>query len=89
MNNELTDYESMVNEYKANEFTVTEPTVLEKRLLIIDDYSSHSSVELFQFPRNPNIGFVYLLQHTTHLLQVLNVGIFDTLVYAYCLKQDE
>lgn len=68
---------------------VNEPTVPEKRLLIMDGHSSHCSVEFFQFTGDYSIGLVCLTPHATHFLQSLDVGIFGPLANAYCLELDE
>lgn len=49
----------------------------------MNNHSSHCTVEFFQFARDPNIGFVCLFLYATHLLQSLNVRIFETIANAY------
>lgn len=87
--NELRVYNYMVNEYTFNDTMVTKPTVLEKRLHIMDNYSSPSSIEFFQFAGDHNISQIYLSQDITYLLHRLDVGIFESLSHVYCLERDE
>lgn len=48
----------MVNQSMVNKFNVNELTVLKKVLLIMNDNSSHCSVEFFQFVRDQNTDLV-------------------------------
>lgn len=86
---ESKDNESIVNQSMTDELTVFKPTVLQRSFLIIEGHSTHRSVELFQFARNYNISLICFPAHAIHYLQLLDVGIFQLLANAYCLKLDQ
>ena len=48
----------------------------EYRLLLLDGHASHVTYEIIQFCISNKIILLYLLSHSTHLLQSLNVNIF-------------
>jgi hypothetical protein len=50
-----------------------------RRLLLLDGYGSHLTARFIAFCLDENIDLVYLLLHTSHLLQPLNVGVFSPL----------
>ena len=47
-------------------------------LLIQDGHTSHMSIELIKLAREYNIHLLCLRSHTTHILQPLDVGIFNS-----------
>ena len=47
-------------------------------LLIQDGHSSHITVELIELAKENNIHILCLPSHTTHLLQPLDVGVFNS-----------
>lgn len=86
-NNKTTINESTINnliKFKVKQFTVSE-----KRLLIIDGYSFHCSIEFFQFSGDHSIRFLCLSSHATYFLQPLDVEIFESLANVYCLECHE
>ena len=54
-----------------------------KQLLILDDYSSHQTVEFDIFCKKNIIICLCMPPHTSHLLQPLDVGVFGPLKHAY------
>ena len=52
-------------------------------ILLIDDHNSHVSSEFIEYYWFRKIVSLYLLSHTTHYLQSLNVSCFEPLSYAY------
>jgi len=55
-------------------------------LLILDDYKSHITPEFNQFCTQNIIILLYMLFHSSHLLQPLDVGCFAPLKKAYRQK---
>ena len=53
------------------------------RLLILDWHRSHASVEFDQFCSENHIIALYMLSHSSHLLQSLNVDCFSSLKTTY------
>jgi hypothetical protein len=53
------------------------------RLLILDDHESHATAEFDQFCMQNSIIALYMLSHTSHLLQSLYVSCFSSLKKAY------
>ncbi|KAF2178647.1 CENP-B protein, partial [Zopfia rhizophila CBS 207.26] len=58
-------------------------TVGVHRLLIIDSYESHDSLEFQQLYKKKQIITIYMPSHSSHLLQPLNIGCFSPLKDAY------
>jgi len=54
-----------------------------KQLLILDDYSSYQTAEFDIFYKKNAIICFYMLSHTSHLLQPLDVGVFGPLKHMY------
>ena len=54
-----------------------------KQLLILDDYSSHQTVEFDIFCKKNIIICLCMPPHTSHLLQPLDVGVFGPLKHTY------
>ena len=52
-------------------------------MLIVDEYVSHMLTEFIQFARKYKIVCLCLPTQPTHLLQLLNVGIFSPLKQNY------
>ena len=55
----------------------------EYRMLIVDGHASHVSTEFIRFTREHKIICLCLSAHSTHLLQPLDVGVFDPLKQNY------
>ena len=53
------------------------PSPEEKHILILDEHSSHKSIEAVDFAREHGIIMITLRPHTTHRLQPLDVTIYD------------
>ena len=53
------------------------------RLLIVDGHDSHVSMEFIMYAESKNIKLFCLPPHTTHLLQLLDVGLFSPLQKYY------
>ncbi len=49
------------------------------RLLILDRHATHTSVEFMYTAWKNRVQILYLLTHTSHITQPLNVGIFSPL----------
>ena len=47
-------------------------------LLIQDGHTSHTSIDLIELARENNIHLLCLPPHTTHVLQLLDVGVFKS-----------
>lgn len=86
---DLTDNELLVHRFMYKKYMFNNLTMLEKRLLIMNNQSSHCPVDFIQFVEDYNIGLIFLPPHATFLLQHLNSTIFETLANAYCLESDE
>jgi len=55
-------------------------------MLLFNEYESHLSMSVVNYAQKKKILLICLLSHTTHLLQPLNVGLFDSLQHYYVLK---
>jgi hypothetical protein len=53
------------------------------RLLIIDGYKSYNSHEFHKYCKEEKIIVLYMPPHSSHLLQLLDVGCFSPLKRAY------
>lgn len=85
MINQLVINKSMSNIYTVDEFMVIEPEP-KRCLYILNAHFSHCSIEFFQFVKDYTINLIYFLSHAVHLLQTLDVRIFEFSAKAYCLK---
>ncbi len=56
------------------------------RMLLLNEYESHLSMSVVNYAQKKKILLICLFSHTTHLLQPLNVGLFDSLQHYYVLK---
>ena len=59
-------------------------------LLILDGHSSHVSIEAIEFARSNDIHMLCIPAHTTHILQLLDVGVFKSFksfYYKACKKR--
>ncbi len=56
------------------------------RMLLLDEYESYFSMFVVNYAQKKKILLICLFSHTTHLLQPLNVGLFDSLQHYYVLK---
>ncbi len=56
------------------------------RILIFDGHASHISTEAICFCIQAEIIALCLPQHSTHLLQSLNIGVFSSYTYYYKKK---
>ena len=56
------------------------------RCLLVDDHDSHVTNEVIQLCLNRKIVFIYFSSHTTHMLQLLNVSVFLSLIIVYKIK---
>ena len=54
------------------------------QILIFDGHASHVSADFIQFPRKHKIVCLFLLAHSTHLLQPLDVLVFGSLMKQNC-----
>jgi hypothetical protein len=55
-------------------------------MLLLNEYESYLSMSVVNYAQKKKILLICLLSHTTHLLQPLNVGLFDSLQHYYVLK---
>jgi hypothetical protein len=55
----------------------------QKGLLLLDGHDSHKSYEFLKFCCTHSIVVLWLLPHTTHILQLLDVNCFQPLKYQY------
>jgi len=55
-------------------------------MLLLDKYESYLSMSVVNYAQKKKILLICLLSHTTHLLQSLNVGLFNSLQHYYVLK---
>ncbi len=55
-------------------------------MLLFDEYESHLSMSVVNYAQKKKILLICLLSYTIHLLQPLNVGLFDSLQHYYVLK---
>ena len=69
-------------------FAITEQSKRAWRMLLLDEYESHLSMSVVNYAQKKKILLICLLSHTTHLLQPLNVGLFDSLQHYYVLKMN-
>ena len=53
------------------------------RLILLDRHTSHITTEVIQYHISHKIVVLYLLTYITHLLQLVDVGIFVPLATAY------
>lgn len=51
--------------------------------MIIDGYTSYISTEFIQFTQEYKIVYLCLLAHSTYLLQLLDIAVFDLLKQNY------
>ena len=63
-------------------------TTGEWRLLIVDSYGSHITIEFVEFCLSINIVMYCSLAHSTHLVQALNVELFSPVQKAYEVQVD-
>ena len=52
-------------------------------LLLLDNHSSHIDVEVLKIAQANNVIMFALPQHTSHLYQPLDVGIFGPMKYTF------
>jgi len=57
-------------------------------MLLLNEYESYLSMSVVNYAQKKKILLICLLSHTTHLLQPLNVGLFDLLQHYYVLKMN-
>jgi len=67
-------------------FATAEQSKKAWRMLLLDKYESYLSMSVVNYAQKKKILLICLLSHTTHLLQSLNVGLFDSLQHYYVLK---
>jgi hypothetical protein len=67
----------MAIEYLNHFHKYARPTEI-YRLLLLDNHSSHAIFRFKALANNYKIILLYLPAHTTHRLQLLNIGIFDS-----------
>ena len=60
----------------------------QKRLLIVDGHSSHVNMAFVDWADQHGIILLILPPHTTHCLQLLNVGLFQPLSTYYSIELD-
>jgi len=58
-------------------------TLGSKRLLVLDNHESHTTAEFREFCKEHNIILLWMLPHTSHLLQPMDVGCFGPLKAMY------
>lgn len=58
-------------------------TIGSKRLLVLDNHESHTSVEFRSFCKEKDIVLLFMPPHSSHLLQPLDVGCFAPLKTAF------
>ena len=58
-------------------------TIGSKRLLILDNHGSHTTLEFTSFCENNDIILLWMPPHTSHILQPLDVGCFGPLKQAF------
>jgi len=56
------------------------------RMLLLNRYKSHLSMSVVNYAQKKKMLLICLLSHTTHLLQSLNVSLFNSLQHYYVLK---
>ncbi|KAF2185215.1 CENP-B protein, partial [Zopfia rhizophila CBS 207.26] len=71
------------NELSYFEKYIKNRTVGARHLLIINSHESHDSLEFQQLCKEKSIITLYMLSHSSHLLQPLDVGCFVPLKKAY------
>ncbi len=59
------------------------------KLLVLDNHSSHATVEFIDYAYEHKIVLLYLPSHSTHRLQPLDVSIFSPLATYYSELVDE
>ncbi len=57
-------------------------------MLLLNRYESHLLMSVVNYAQKKKILLICLLFHTTHLLQSLNVSLFNSLQYYYVLKMN-
>ncbi len=67
---------------------ITEQSKKAWRMLLLNRYESHLSMSVVNYAQKKKILLICLLSHTTHLLQSLNVSLFDSLQHYYVLKMN-
>ena len=55
-------------------------------MLLLNRYESHLSMSVVKYAQKEKILLICLLSHTIHLLQSLNVDLFNPLQHYYVLK---
>ena len=61
----------------------------EKRLLMLDGHSSHVNEQFIDFCESHNVALFCLPPHSTHLLQLLDIGLFGPLQHYYEIGIDD
>lgn len=89
IDNQYMNNEVIVNEMIIYETTVHKRTMLKKCFIIIDDYSSHCSVEFFEFDGDHTVDLIYFYPYSTLFLHPLDIGMFEPLTNIYCQELDE
>ncbi len=69
-------------------FATAEQSKKAWRMLLLNEYESYLSMSVVNYAQKKKILLICLLSHTTHLLQPLNVGLFDLLQHYYVLKMN-
>ncbi|EDN03891.1 predicted protein [Histoplasma mississippiense (nom. inval.)] len=59
------------------------------RLLLLDGFDSHCTFEFMDFCEKNNIIPFYLIPHTSHLLQPLDVGVFQAFKHHHSVAVEE
>jgi hypothetical protein len=57
---------------------------IKPQMLIWDDFGTHKTLEIFELCFKNNIILCWLPSHTSHKLQLCDVGVFGPLETAYC-----
>ncbi len=59
------------------------PSIGAYRLLILDNHRNHATITFIDYTYKNKIILLYLLSHSTHRLQPLNIAIFSSLATYY------
>ena len=59
-----------------NDVRAKNPQANQKALLVLDNHSTRRNIEFLNLAEENNIMVVFLLAHTSHITQPLDVGIF-------------
>ena len=81
--NSWTDQEIGLEWLKHFDHHTEQRTTGRYRLLVLDGHSSHTSLDFIQYCEEHNIIALCFPPHSTHLLQPLDIGIFNALARLY------